>query len=171
MHPGPARVWIIRHGEKAESRYLPDGKTYDRGMTSKGYERAAALAVRLSSAAHRPDFLFAAADSARSARPRQTLLPLSKALHLPLDIRFSDYDEEKLAHAIMGSAKYRGKAVLVCWRHKSIPPLARLLGAVNAPLQWPERAFDRVWALQYSGDGSVSFTDHPQKLLFGDSDR
>ncbi len=81
-------VLIIRHAEKPE-----DGS----GLTPVGEQRARAYvpyfrAYQLDSQLLKLSHLFAAADSTNSRRPRLTIEPLAAALHMKLDLRFTDKD-------------------------------------------------------------------------------
>lgn len=62
-----------------------------------------------------PEQLFACADSKASCRMRQTLVPLSDALGLNIDVRFSDEQSNKLASEIQ--TKEHKKCVLIFWCH------------------------------------------------------
>ncbi|HZY86891.1 MAG TPA: hypothetical protein VFE78_18805 [Gemmataceae bacterium] len=193
---GPSQVLIIRHGEKlgdlsSEGSGGPD-------LSIRGSARAAALpslfvpatpeltcalaagggttfegAYRQVSAQggpprfRAPDFLFAAKASANSNRPVETITPLAVALQLEMNAKHSDDDYPKVASDILTNAKYARKVVLVCWHHGNIPRLAEALGA-QGPLLWPGGVFDRVWQITYA-DGSASFQNLPQMLLFNDS--
>jgi hypothetical protein len=89
-----ATVLIIRHAEK------PDSGT---GLSSAGEVRAQAYVgyfqhLTLNGIAFRPDTLIATADSKNSARERLTLEPLSRALGIPLDLRFDNKDIAGLVH-------------------------------------------------------------------------
>jgi len=79
-----ATILIIRHAEKPA-----DGPE----LSPPGTSRAAAYIayfqhLQLDGRAVTPDHLFCTADSTGSQRPRLTLEPLSRALHLTIDSRF-----------------------------------------------------------------------------------
>lgn len=166
---GPAQVLIIRHGEKPGDPSAPDDPT-DRGLSTRGRERAAALAYSIPDAFPRPDFLFATKDSDSSKRPGETIAPLAARLKLDVDQKYADKDYCELAKEILGHPKYAGKRVLICWHHGKIPDLAAALKAPVPPdkQKWGGNVFDRVWQLDYSA-GSATLTDLPQRLLYGDS--
>jgi broad specificity phosphatase PhoE len=159
---GPQIVMIIRHAEKPD-----DGG--DPNLSTRGYERAVALATVIPDRFARPDFLFAARKSSSSNRPVETITPLSIALDEPIDSTFKDDQYGKLARLLKTDAKYDGSVVLICWHHTEIPALARALGATDAPSKWDPESFDRVWEITYE-NGVVSFQNLPQEALPGDSD-
>ena len=76
-----------------------------------------------------------------------------------------------LRKELFGNKKYRGKTVLVCWHHGTIPALAKALGATGYPEEWKDEVFDRVWQITYDREGKATFTDRPQRLLKRDSEK
>jgi len=179
---GPHHVLIIRHAEKT-------GDKSDVHLSRQGVERAAAL-FRLFEPGKdrpdpfpRPDFIFAATNSAISQRPLETVRPLALKLKLPIDQSFDSKllpVQTKVPGAAMdgiaalraevfNKPRYVGKTILVSWRHSSIPELARALGARDAPAKWADECFDRIWQISYISPGGVTFVNRPQRLLPGDS--
>jgi hypothetical protein len=158
---GPKVVYILRHGEKAES-------TGDTGLSPRGVERAAALARVIPERFCVPDFIFATKRSAHSDRPVLTMRPLAKALHLTILDSYADDEVKELAHDLLSDSKYSGKTILICWHHGQIPNLARALGAKDSPVSWPGEIYDRVWRLEFAGDG-VKFVNLPEGAMEGDS--
>jgi hypothetical protein len=161
----PATILLIRHGEKP-----PVGNH----LSMLGVERAEAL-PRLfggegAAPPHnlpRPDALFAAAEKRKSNRPVETLVPLSRALGLPIDSHFMDDDCRGLAKRLLRGA-FAGKVVLVSWRHDNLPALARALGVEPPYKTWPDGQFDRVWRIDYR-NGAPALTEVPQSLVPVDS--
>jgi broad specificity phosphatase PhoE len=164
----PAHVLIIRHAEK------PEGDSPD--LSPRGKERARALRNLFKKSESRPkkfptpDFIFAAKDSKKSHRPRETVKPLAKRLELKVNDDYADEDFAKLAHELLHDPRYAGKTVLVSWHHGKIPELAAKLGA-DAPKHWNDKVFDRVWRIDYDKSGKARFRDLPQQLLAGDSEK
>ena len=39
----------------------------------------------------------------------------------------------------------------------------------QVPIRWDGTVYDRVWRFTFDDAGNTTFTDEPQKLLFGDS--
>jgi len=117
------------------------------------------------------DCLIAARSSSRSARPLETVTPLSKVLDQEVESEYGNTDYVALMGKLLGSGggKYKGKSVLLCWHHEMIPRIAHALGANSAPRKWLNQVFDRIWMLNYMKDGKVQFCDIPQRLLNGDS--
>ncbi len=190
--PLPRQILIIRHAEKT-------GGKQDVHLSARGKERAQALAHLFIASADRPDpfptadIIFAAAHHADSQRPVETVTPLAQKLKLTIDDRYdskrpaalSRPDDSnpgkkntparpgmlELCKEILGSPKYAGKTLLISWRHKSIPELARALKATGVPEKWDDKTYDRVWQIRYADDGTVTFRDRPQRLLPGDSEK
>jgi phosphohistidine phosphatase SixA len=160
---GPKMVLIIRHAEKPETAGDPN-------LSQKGFERADALAHVIPDHFVKPDFLIATKKSKGSARPIETITPLSKAIDEPIQSKFADEEIAAVANDVLTNPKYRGKIVLIAWHHGKIPDLAKALGATDAPKEWNSKVFDRVWQLTFTGD-AVQFTNLPQKALPGDSDQ
>jgi len=162
----PARVYLVRHGEK------PDEGDH---LSPRGEERAAALAIAL---CLRPSFtdrgLPAAlygkkpADEAPSLRSVQTLVPLSKRLGLPVIDRFTIDKYPEMVREILSEKDLRGKVVVISWEHKRFPGMVREFGVTNGPDKWPSDLYDRIWVIDFN-DGKPVFRDLPQRLLFGDS--
>jgi len=162
-----ATVLIIRHAEKPER---------GRELNDDGFERARRYVgfFRQFSVDHerfRADALYASADSRDSERPRLTITPLSQALRLPIDQRFSDSQTKGLAHALRNEA--HGRQILICWHHGEIPKLLRDLGADPDPLlrgdHWPSHVFDWVVVLQYDHEGRLAQARVvPEDLMPGD---
>lgn len=183
----PQLVFIIRHAEKT-------GKKNDLQLSKKGIERANVVFQMFETSKNRPspfptpDFIFAASNSTSSHRPLQTVIPLAMRLRLPIDYTYAskrsstpdkDAGKEKfpktddmlgLRAELFGNSNYRGKTILVSWRHSTIPELAKTLGAKKAPEKWEGTVFDRVWQLSYDDYGNVAFLDRPQRLLPGDAE-
>jgi hypothetical protein len=148
-----ATVLIIRHAEKPDS---------GAGLAPAGEARAQAYVgyfqhLRLNGVEFRPDTLVATADSKNSARERLTLEPLSKALGLPLDLRFGNKDIPGLVHAL--ATEPHGKSVLIAWHHGTLPQIIEALGgdphAVLADGYWPDSAFNYVIVLRFSHEGKI----------------
>jgi hypothetical protein len=146
-------VLIIRHAEKPDS-----GNT----LTPAGEERAKAYVnfFKNYTVDTRPvtlDYLFAAADSKGSIRPRLTLEPLSKATGMAIDQRFTSKQGEELAKALR--AKPYGGHILICWHHGQIPELLQALGADPKKLlpggKWPDNVFGWVMQLRYDDKGQL----------------
>lgn len=174
----PKTVLLIRHAEKPEG--APDPH-----LTSRGAARAAALPSLFTippafptrpARFPTPDYVYATNRSAKSNRPVETVAPLATALKLKVDSRFHNKEFPDLAREIL-SGKQAGRTVLVCWHQGTMPMLAQCLLDLSpdreaarriVPNDWKDSVFDRVWTLRYEVDGTVTFVDEPQRLLFGD---
>jgi phosphohistidine phosphatase SixA len=158
---GPHIVMIIRHAEKPDEEKDPN-------LSPKGYERANALAKVIPENFPRPDFLIATKRGKASARPYETITPLSKALHEPIEANFKDEEYTQVAHEVLTNPKFDGKVVLIAWHHGKIPELTKALGVTDAPDKWNSEVFDRVWEITYD-NGKPSWQNLPQRALPGDS--
>ena len=158
---GPHIVMIIRHAEKPD-----DDK--DPNLSPQGYQRADALAKVIPEHFPRPDYLIATKKGKASARPYETITPLSKALAEPIEATFKDEQFAEVAHEVLTDAKFDGKTVLIAWHHGKIPELAKALGVTDAPEKWNSAVFDRVWKITYD-NGTPTFQNLPQHALPGDS--
>ncbi len=166
----PARVLIIRHGEK------PDQGD---GLSPKGFARANALPAFFASNPIATQYgppagIFAAAPKATdgSVRSIQTIMPTAQAFHVNLDTRFTKDDVQQVAYQVLNNPAFQGRMVIICWTHETIPALAAALGVLPMPPPWKDEVFDRVWQLDYQPTGRIlGFRDFPQHLLPGDSFR
>jgi phosphohistidine phosphatase SixA len=140
-------VILIRHAEK------PDDED-DPHLSELGKARAMMLAAWAPKAL-RPDILIAARSRKGSSRPHETLVPLARKLRKRIDATYDDKRPSGLATQLRGSARFRGKTVLVSWRHDGLPSLARLLGAKGVPPKWPQKRYDWMWELRLEDDRPV----------------
>jgi hypothetical protein len=95
----------------------------------------------------RPDRLIAARSRRGSARPRETLAPLARRMRVRIDASFDDEQPGDLAGTLLGNDRWRGKNIVVAWRHGTLPALARALGARRVPTSWPSRRYNWIWEL------------------------
>lgn len=146
-------VLIVRHAEKPASGDM---------LSPAGEARAQAYVAyfknfTVDGKAMAPEHLFACADSKASHRPRLTLEPLSKALGLKIDDRFTDKQSDALAREL-GSKERRG-CILISWHHSYIPDLLKALGADAAELlpkgKWPDPVFGWVIQLRFDHEGRL----------------
>jgi broad specificity phosphatase PhoE len=166
----PKTVFIIRHAEKPGDP-ATDSPEDGGNLSTRGYERAAALAPYFIHTFGNPDALFATQESKHSNRPVETITPLAQALGLDIKADIADADYAALANKILSDNKYGGKVLLICWHHGNIPALTQSLGG-QPPAPWPGTIFDRVWQIDYPGGESkpsgLPVKNIPQELLFGD---
>jgi len=140
---------VLRHAEKTKDPKEP-------GLSKAGQERAQRLPQFITDKFGKPDHIFAAAISRNSARPYDTVLPLSQLTGVPIDATVADNDYGVLAQELLENKQYSGSLCLVCWHHGQIPPL---LHALNAPAgtytnPWNRDVFNLIIRLQY-GEGTV----------------
>jgi hypothetical protein len=133
-----SNVLLVRHAEKP---------VRGRGLAPMGEARAQAYATYFPRLPiHGLDaepqaqyhYLFAAADTHSSHRPRLTLEPLHAATGLPILQPYADKEFAGLADHLLDSEKYAGKNIVICWHHGEILQLANaLLGTETPPSDWP----------------------------------
>lgn len=149
-----ATVLIIRHAEKPDT-----GKH----LAPAGVQRALAYvsffrSLKLDAHPVKLDHLFAAQESKNSDRCRETLLPLSNALHLKIHSSFDLSEAGRLANKARRT--YSGETVLICWHHGAIPELLKAFGADPKTLlprgMWPDDVFGWLIVLRYDGQGKLS---------------
>lgn len=148
-----ATVMIIRHAEK------PDEGA---GLTPAGEARARAYVdyfkhLTLGGQAATPDTLVATADSKHSMRPRLTIKPLSQALSLPVDNRYSDDQVKLLVESLRSDT--RGRYILICWHHGEIPALIEAFGGDPKTLlpkgKWPADVFGWMVVMHFDHQGRL----------------
>ena len=163
---GPAHVVILRHGEKPQDPRNPN-------LSPTGEKRADMLATTIPQIFPHPDFLFAAAPSKNSNRPVETLMPLARALTMPLASSIADNDYEVLAADLFEKPDFAGKLIIVCWHHGDIPDLALALKVPKAQIKsaqgmdgmhWDSAVFDLFWSIRFTGR-TVSLTVTKQPSL------
>jgi hypothetical protein len=149
-----ATVLIIRHAEKPETRKHLSPAGVKRAQAYVGFFRS----LTLDSHPVTLDHLFAAQESKNSDRPRETLLPLSNALHLKIHSTFDLSKSQELADKVRRS--YSGETVLICWHHGAIPDLLKAFGANPKALlpggEWPDDVFGWLIVLRYDQQGNLS---------------
>lgn len=173
--PSNTNILLIRHGEK------PQAGT---GLSPAGQARAQAYVAYFQNYAIggttlKIDYVFAAADSAESHRPRHTVEPLAGALGLAINDKHADKDYAQVAQHLSTHPRYDGSNVLVCWHHGEVLNLAAALGASGStlppasgwPAKWPGEVFGWVLQLCYGADGTLDPSRTvclSQQLMYGD---
>jgi hypothetical protein len=161
-----AVILIIRHAEK------PDAGS---GLSAEGEARAKAYVnyfknLTIDGQPLKLDYIFAAADSNGSQRPRLTITPTSQALGIAIDSRFKDKNFQELAAEIQ--SKPHGKTILISWHHEEIPSLLGALGAdatqVIPKAKWPEDVFGWLIELRFDENGQLIETKRINENLLPD---
>lgn len=152
-YDGPVQVIIIRHAEE------PDKGPH---LSDQGKARAKALVGLFQEPFSQPTSLWAAKSSEQSERSVETLEPLSKALNIRIDVRFSDKDVKKLVQAVLQGPRHTGGNVLICWHRETMTELAAAFGVANPP-EWKSKDYDLVWRITYA-NGKASFKEEKQGL-------
>ena len=126
--PQPAQVILIRHAEKPT-----DPRAVD--LSREGQRRAEELVSFLTNEPALtkyglPVALYATERTkhGHSVRTQETIAPLARELHVPIQTPYPAENYKRLARSILGNPKYQGKTVLICWVHEYIPQLAAALG-------------------------------------------
>jgi hypothetical protein len=135
---GPAKLLIMRHGEKT-------GEKRDPHLSEAGQQRAEKLVGYIPQQFGKPDFLAAATSSKRSSRPVETLEPLAAAFGLEIQDGYDDEDYDALVEELTGPA-YTRKFGVIAWRHSDIPALVAALGAPDGtyPAAWDEAVYNVI---------------------------
>ena len=169
-------ILLIRHAEKPDPAdgsvgVRGDGSADAGSLSVRGWQRAGALAAVLGDPRRvvtmlpePPGLLIAAQDAGRSRRPCQTLAPLAARLKIDVETYRSEGDEQAIIRRLHNGV--RG-GVVICWRHRELPALARALFRGDAqlvPRKWDDARFDLAWRL----DGD-HFDVIAQRLLDGDT--
>ncbi len=154
----PARILLIRHGEKPE----PEDHA-DPHLSAAGRERARNwVNYFTNSTGETPIALFAPKPTPRhpSVRPIETLEPLAAALKIKVRTPFSSSDYAKLAQQLRADPKLEGRTVVVCWVRQSLPDLAAALGVQPLPAEWSETNYAGVYEVTFSA-GKTGFRGIP----------
>ena len=167
-------IFLVRHAEKPDPKagiggVSHTGQADSESLSVRGWQRAGALTVLFGAdnaertRLARPATLCAAVDAGRSRRPYDTLRPLAQRLGLPIAEMASSGDVRTAAAKLSALPG----PVLVCWRHRELPTLARALlprAAHCVPARWDDARFDLVWVIE--ADRLIVV---PQSLLAGDA--
>lgn len=146
-------VLIVRHAEK------PD---VGRELNARGEQRAAAYAdyftpLKLDGQTLTPQRLIATADSAESIRPRQTLIPLSLRLQLPIEQPCANSKVDKLVSLLR--EKNQAQTLLIAWHHGHINKLIAAFGGDGPALigmpKWPVDVYDWLIVLRFDDNGKL----------------
>ena len=89
--------------------------------------------------------------SKHSDRPLETAEPLARAVGVTVQHDIRDKDFEDLVDEIFSDPAYRGKTVVICWHHGTLPAIAALLGAPagSYPDPWPDDTYNVILDFRY----------------------
>lgn len=173
----PDRIMFIRHAEKpddGENGVTAENVFDKESLAVRGWQRAGALIAFFSAQPKmKPTAIFASGigHNSNSKRPIETVAPLADRLKETQPVALNTNQLKDDIEPLMNKVLLLQGTVLVCWEHKRIPDLAALLTATPpVPKVWPDDRFDVVWIFDRSGPG-WAFTQIPQRLLSGDSDK
>ena len=150
---GPARLLVMRHAEKT-------GDDGDPRLSSKGAERAQRLADYIPQTFGGIDFIFAARDSKKSMRPRETVEPLAKALGLEIDGRFDDEEPSRKSSGRWPKPLMLARPAPLMAALRTAGP-DRALGAPDGsfPILAVKAVFDSIVEIVYGAGGPVGSRD------------
>jgi len=137
-------LWqLIRHGEKVR-------KSDKTGLSEKGLQRAKCLTDIFGDqghGSHEIDYILAQdfKPSGQRRRPYETVKPLAKKHHLPLDHSCDRDDTDCVVHKIKKKT-IRGENVLVVWEHARLSHIANGLGVRG--LVYPSQRYDIVFKIR-----------------------
>jgi hypothetical protein len=175
----PARVIILRHGEKADARNLCEvgqvranalaatylGRNAANSLFARGEEPAAILANTL----HSQEL---AAPIAATWGTQLTLYPVvhQKGVDDEAFENALNDSTQKAAHDVMTETRYDGTTVVMVWEHKHIAnkklerafsgekvtlrELLNLDQLEGVPKTWPSGTYDYFWIVEYGNQGS-----------------
>ena len=140
----PSMILLMRHAEKPADANDPD-------LSQEGSARAEKLATYIPQTIGAIDFLFATTISKHSARPFETIKPLSKATGVPIDAPYADQDYDSLAAELLSDQRYAGRRGVIAWHHRFIPSFAGALGAANStyPNPWDPKVFNLILKFEW----------------------
>ena len=103
-----------------------------------------------------PSYLYALSpvrENRMTYRQVETLLPLANKFGLYINADYPTNNElvDDVFHLI-GTGQTCGKLIVINWRHHMIPNLAKKLGCINCPIEYPQDSFDQVWEMKYVWD-------------------
>jgi hypothetical protein len=186
----PARIIILRHGEKANPWKLCE----------TGSERANALAATYLGAkatkslfanGEEPAFFFAITlHTLELAAPAAATWDLPVTMFSVLPQKATEASEKALdrrtqeaAAALLGNPAWQGKTVVIVWEHKHVAnaklaakssgeavtfrQLLQLDRLKDVPETWPASNYDYFWIVDYAGGSTTPTGFHMVKQVFG----
>mmetsp|Transcript_13848 Transcript_13848/g.25940 ORF Transcript_13848/g.25940 Transcript_13848/m.25940 type:complete len:236 (+) Transcript_13848:34-741(+) len=144
-----AIINLIRHGEKC--------KKSGTGLTEIGKQRASYLGQCMSTGSRSDVMPFGRATAVmaslvrpgKSSRPRDTVVPLSEALGLDLQMPCDKKDADCFAKHARALIAPQGSLV-VAWQHEDIPQLVKALDVPHADAttfkKWPKNCPSKTFA-------------------------
>ena len=81
----------------------------------------------------------------------ETVEPLAAAMGVDVQQDIKDKDFEDLVDEVFSDPAYRGRTVVICWHHGTLPAIAALLGAPagSYPDPWPDNAYNIILDFSY----------------------
>lgn len=144
----PTTVYLVRHAEKD----LSDPGDQDPALTPLGQERAEALRAELEGT--KIDALYAT----KYKRTQNTLLPMSNARNLPIQI-YEANDFTGLKSKIQ--EQHTGNTIVIAGHSNTLLPIVEALGAKRPVPEISDRQYDYLFKVIVAPDGSATVeTEH-----------
>lgn len=144
-------ILVMRHAEK------PD-EAGDPNLSPAGYARAQELVTYIPETFGKPDVIIAAANSADSSRPCETVTPLAQQCGLDVQMPYPDDQFADAAQLMLTGTDYKDQPLIVCcWHHEKIPKLMHALGCEKGsyPDPWDGTVFNLILKVEIHADGSI----------------
>jgi hypothetical protein len=180
-----SKIMLTRHAEKPSDDGTTvlgvdaDGHKNPEELIVRGWQRSGGL-VRLFAPRDckfvdphlaQPKTIFASGvgKHSNSLRPQHTVLALATELGLTLQTKYLKGDEADLAKGAVAATG----PVLIAWEHQDIPSIVDAIvgNTTTCPQSWDGKRFDVVWILDAKAGGGWTFSQVPQLVLPGDSDK
>ncbi|HEY4101797.1 MAG TPA: hypothetical protein VGM20_13065 [Gemmatimonadales bacterium] len=146
---GPARIIIVRHGEKP-------GDSRNPHLSPAGVKRSHDLVTFITTTPAIRDgglpvaiYATQTTHDADGQRTQETVAPLAHQLGLAVRTPYHGSEPVKLARAILHDKSLAGKTILICWNHEELPQLEAALGARPLSRKWKSSNFDEVDVITY----------------------
>jgi hypothetical protein len=155
---------LMRHCEKTETAFSDDDVVDNEGdhhCSIIGYQRANYLPSLFGPNATWPTPSHLYAMSAQrpnheTYRQVETLTPLSKQIHVPINSHYQVGHAPYFADAffrLLVSGKLCNKLTVISWKHSDIPNMAQALGCGHdegCPEKYPHDDFDQIWVIRHA---------------------
>lgn len=145
-------ILVMRHAEKPADAADPN-------LSPAGYARAKRLATYIPDTFGKPGVIIAAANSAKSLRPDETVMPLAQRCGLSVQMPYPDDQFADAANLMRTGAGYEDQPLIVCcWHHEKIPKLMHALGCAKGsyPDPWDGTVFNLILKVGIHADGTLT---------------
>jgi len=90
------------------------------------------------------------AQSGKSKRQQDTVMPLAQSLNLQVDLTYSN---DKVKELVNGIVTAKEDVILVSWSHDKMDKIARNFEIISPP-NWDKNVYDEIWIFT---DGAVPY--------------